>query len=267
MHRALLSAVLSLSVLLGTLVAAQDVSYTFTPIDVPGASATLAHGINKKGQIVGYYSLPNQNAWHGFLYTAGAFTPLDVPFPGATNGTQAFGINNKGQIVGGYSFGNGEVHGFLYADGVFTPFDVPGATNTVLFAINDHGLMVGEYDVDGSSRWHGFLYADGQVTTLAVPFAGATATHPYGVNNKGQVVGNYFTDAERYHGFLYAAGVFTVIDVPGATHTQAYGINDKGQIVEVYTDQSGGYGFSLHRRPVHHAGSTQCPGYYRSRPQ
>jgi hypothetical protein len=37
MHRALLSAVLSLSVLLSTLVVAQDASYTFTTIDVPGA--------------------------------------------------------------------------------------------------------------------------------------------------------------------------------------------------------------------------------------
>src|SRR5882724_1776035 len=114
MHRSLLSAVLSLSVLLSTLVAAQDASYTFTPIDVPGASATLAYGINNKGQIVGYYSLPGQNAWHGFLYAAGAFTSLDVPFSDATNGTQAYGINNKGQIVGGYSYANGEVHGFLY---------------------------------------------------------------------------------------------------------------------------------------------------------
>ena len=46
MHRALLSVVLSLSVLLSTLVAAQDASYTFTPIDVPGATRTEAHGIN-----------------------------------------------------------------------------------------------------------------------------------------------------------------------------------------------------------------------------
>jgi probable HAF family extracellular repeat protein len=78
MHRSLLSAVLSLTVLLGTLVAAQDASYTFTPIDVPGASATLAYGVNNKGQIVGYYSLPGQYAWHGFLYTPGVFTPFNL---------------------------------------------------------------------------------------------------------------------------------------------------------------------------------------------
>ena len=46
MRRYLLPAVLSLSVLLSALVAAQDASYTFTPIDVPGATRTEAHGIN-----------------------------------------------------------------------------------------------------------------------------------------------------------------------------------------------------------------------------
>ena len=44
MHRALLSAVLSLNVLLSTLVAAQDASYTFTTIDVPGARGTRSTG-------------------------------------------------------------------------------------------------------------------------------------------------------------------------------------------------------------------------------
>jgi hypothetical protein len=43
MHRALLSAVLSLSVLLSTVVVAQDVSHTFTTIDVPGAMGTQAY--------------------------------------------------------------------------------------------------------------------------------------------------------------------------------------------------------------------------------
>jgi hypothetical protein len=53
MPRSLLSVVLSLSVLLSTLVAAQDASYTFTTFDDPGATHTEAHGINLAGQVVG----------------------------------------------------------------------------------------------------------------------------------------------------------------------------------------------------------------------
>jgi hypothetical protein len=45
MHCALLLAVLSLSVLLSPLVAAQAAEYTFTTIDVPGSFITVARGI------------------------------------------------------------------------------------------------------------------------------------------------------------------------------------------------------------------------------
>jgi hypothetical protein len=47
-------------------------------------------------------------AAHAASYT---FTPLDVPFSGATD-TEAFGINDQGQIVGDYLDSSGG-HGFL----------------------------------------------------------------------------------------------------------------------------------------------------------
>ena len=65
MHRLLLSAVLSLSVLLSTLVVAQDASYTFTTIDVPGARSTIPYGINTAGQIVGTFDAVTRS--DGFL--------------------------------------------------------------------------------------------------------------------------------------------------------------------------------------------------------
>jgi probable HAF family extracellular repeat protein len=68
MPRALLSAVLSLSVLLGTLVTAHAASYTFTPIDVRRATQTFAYGINTAGQIVGYFSNA-AGGTQGFLAT------------------------------------------------------------------------------------------------------------------------------------------------------------------------------------------------------
>ena len=42
-------------------------SFTFTPIDVPGASDTRAVGINPSGQIVGFYD--GSTGQHGFLAT------------------------------------------------------------------------------------------------------------------------------------------------------------------------------------------------------
>ncbi len=78
-------------------------------------------------------------------------------------------------------------------------------------------------------------------TTIDVP--GATSNAPggfprggasaNGINNAGQIVGNFWDETGIARGFLYSGGVFTTIDVPGATSwgTVASGINNLGQIV------------------------------------
>jgi probable HAF family extracellular repeat protein len=118
MRRSLLPAVLSLSLLLSTFVAAQDVSYTFTTIDVPNALATVALDLNNQGQVVGYYYKINDPSAlpHGFLYDQGRITIIDVP--GALS-TVVHEINDQGQIIGNSDYA------FLYDGGVFTRLDPP----------------------------------------------------------------------------------------------------------------------------------------------
>ena len=60
---------------------------------------------------------------------------------------------------------------------------------------------------------------------------GAIRTEAYGINDAGQIVGNYQDASAATHGFLYTAGIFTSLDVPGALTTYAQGINNRGQIV------------------------------------
>jgi probable HAF family extracellular repeat protein len=135
MHRFLLSTVLSLSVLLSTLVAAQDASYTFTTIDVPGALYTEAHGINAAGQVVGGF-LDAGFTFHGFLTDGATFITIAVP--GASS-TMAFGINAAGQIVGGFFVDGTHGYGFLTGGATFTTIAVPGATFTEAHGINTAG--------------------------------------------------------------------------------------------------------------------------------
>jgi probable HAF family extracellular repeat protein len=85
-----------------------DSGGSFTRIDVPGAYATYACGINDSGQIVGYFN--DATGGHGFVDTGGSFTTIDVP--GATY-TEAHGINGSGQIVGHYTDSSGHGHAFL----------------------------------------------------------------------------------------------------------------------------------------------------------
>ena len=77
---------------------------TFSSIDVPGAFATAAHGINDRGQIVGEYVTITGGPNHGFVLDHGTFTTIDAP--GSTL-TRASGINNRGEIVGDTDAGQG----------------------------------------------------------------------------------------------------------------------------------------------------------------
>jgi uncharacterized membrane protein len=70
---------------------------TFTTIDPPGSTFTLALDINAPGDIVGNYATADGRG-HGFLLSKGTFTTIDVPGAGLLS--EANGINDAGVIVG-----------------------------------------------------------------------------------------------------------------------------------------------------------------------
>lgn len=82
----------------------------FTAIDRPVATATLASGINRGGQIVGFFQ-DEDGKTHGYVRSAnGGSTAIDAP--GAT-ATYAFGIADGSQIVGDFEDAGGRRHGFV----------------------------------------------------------------------------------------------------------------------------------------------------------
>jgi len=207
-------------------------SYTFSPINVPGAVQTQVNGINDSGQIVGNY-LAFTGTKYGFLLSAGNYTTLNVP--GSTQ-TGAYGINASGQIVGFYDMA-GVTHGFLLSAGTFTTIDPPSSTLTYAYKITASGQIVGQYH-DASGNDHGFLLTGGTYTTLDVP--GSTDTQGQGINDSLQIVGGYL--GEQQHGFLLSGGNYTTYDPPGSTFTIPYAINNSGQIVGQYnSDRARGF--------------------------
>ncbi len=174
----------------------------FTTIDVPGATATLATGINAAGQIVGSY-VDTFHRGHGFMLAGSKFTTVDPP--GAIS-TSATGINDAGQIVGEY-FG-ADTHGtvgFMLAAGRYTTIEVPGlgAGATHAIGINAAGSIVGYCPDATVTRRLGFVVISGRYITFDVP--GATETSARGINAADKIVGDY-VDAKGKHGFV-AAGV------------------------------------------------------------
>jgi hypothetical protein len=224
-----------------------DVTFTFTTIDVPGATNTLAGGLNNLDHIVGYYT-QSDGIFHGFLDVGGMFTSIDDPT--ATSGTGASDISGSDQIVGSYNFTDPShplegAHGFLLSGGVFTGIDYPavGVTSTTPVGINDLGDVVGLYRMNSPGT--GFLLSGGAYTSIMVPFANSCCTHASGINNAGQIVGQYKTpdDTAPPQGFLKTGATYTTINYPGATRTTLEGINNSGDIVG--NEQTAGANFAF----------------------
>ncbi|HWC19303.1 MAG TPA: hypothetical protein VG498_19990 [Terriglobales bacterium] len=228
--------------------------YTFTSIDYPGGTETVARGINNHGDIVGSYRIVPPI--HALLFSNGNFIPLAPTTALGANYSDAFKSNDRGDVVGYVTTDDGFSHGFLLSGGNLTMLDFPGASNTVAVGINEADVVVGWYDVgpfdeDGNpSAQHGFIWSGGNFVQVDVP--GASDTGVTGINARGDLVGgwdNRLAPAVE-HGFVYANGTFTTLDVPvaGSTFTQIDDINAQGDVVGAYEDGDGhGHGFVIRK--------------------
>jgi hypothetical protein len=236
-----------------------------TKFNGPRGGDVAVFGLNNRGQTTGTYvdagAVPGPDglyppgAVHGFMRARnGRIATFDVPFPYLLG---ILDINDRGQTVGFYDTPSGPGGGFLRErDGEITPIDLPGAGPfTFPFAVNNHGQVVGYYadedttlNPDGSIppyKVHGFLLYQGRFSRFDVP--DSLATFPYGINNRGQIVGGYFDAAGKQHGFLRERGHYRTLDAPGRLDgrdndgdgdidnldvaTIAWDINDRGEVL------------------------------------
>ena len=231
-------ATVAYSLLLCSFAAAQA-TYDFKPFQNPGATVTRVLGLNGHRTLVGMDdAIPGR---HAFVVDRSGHSSLDGVGILGTHTSFARGINNHGDIVGGYAGSDGREHGFVLRDSKLTTVDVPfrGAIGTQLNAINDAGVIVGVW-VDPALKGHGFIYQSGRFSNLQYP--GSRDTTPFGINSKGDIVGNWDSDQSATgHGFLFSGGQMISFDVPNAmpNGTAANGINDSGQIVGTYVGQDG----------------------------
>jgi uncharacterized membrane protein len=120
----------------------------------------------------------------------------------------------------------------------FTTINVKGSEETDTYAINNAGVIVGDY-IDSSGKMHGLKLVGRKVTNIDDPNAtGGTICND--INSSDAIVGSYVNSSGATKGFLYKNGKFTDVVPPGATtFSEANGINDQGEIVGDYDDSSG----------------------------
>ena len=183
------------------------------------------------------------------------FITIDMPTPNGQLGfTTLSDINENGQITGGFTDSNLGPYGFLLdkkkrATNIRCSRDVVSMEPQ---SLNKHGEIAGFATVITDTiripvppfkivitKLSGF-FRDKKGRCTILDFPGANLTEATGVNDDGQVVGNYRDAAGNFHGFFWDAGLFLTIDVSfaDARITAPTAINNVGQIVGFYYDNN-----------------------------
>jgi probable HAF family extracellular repeat protein len=168
--------------------------------DTFGGAWSQAYGINRSGQVVGAGATPNPTGStpdeHAFLYQNGVMR--DVGTLGGNN-SNARDINDAGQITGyssitlrfeeyGY---DRDTHAFLYERGTMKDLGTLGGTESMGFAINNAGVVVGESLLPENLARAAFVYARGRMTDLNTEVRlpeGWILVKALDINDKGQIL-------------------------------------------------------------------------------
>lgn len=193
-------------------------SVTFLPLGFTGFD------MNNAGTIVG--NTQENDSW---IWSDSGIVNLSLLRPGI----QATAINNRGEVAGAFSFADSPA--FIYSQGQIRDIGRPAGYNYAIpHAINDRGEVAGTAGNFPGDTSRAFIYSGGTMTAL--PTFGGDQGDAWGLNNKGQVVGETALPAQdaprgQPRAFLYEDGVLRQLFGPGGTELGAvYDINDAGAI-------------------------------------
>ena len=180
---------------------------------------SAAFDVNDRGTIVGFSSTTPSGSSQAFVYSSGVMTNID-PF-GFAGESYARGVNNLSDVVGQFLIQDRTAHhAFLYREGIFYDIGFSASPETVAFAINDQGQVVGTtlvpyedncFDPSGGgyrlcTRYtqHAFLYQAerrADLNTLIPANSGWELAWAFDINSHGQIVGYGLVDG-KFRAFL-----------------------------------------------------------------
>jgi len=148
-----------------------------------------AQSVNKKGVVTGT-SYDADGNFFGFVWKKGKMSKIGT-LGGAWS--EAYAVNNNGQVTGLAYTKDGSTHAFLMSPkGKLKDLGFIGDKTSISwgFAINDAGIVVGQFTVNGT--YHAFVYNGTKMkdlNTLIPRHKGWELLDAQGINNVGQIVG------------------------------------------------------------------------------
>jgi len=203
-----------------------------TAIDaVPGFPNTIAHAINRRGDIAGWMNssgnpVDSLSTTQGFVLGDGHVRTVSGL---GGRDSRVNGLNDSGLAVGAADTATGARHALAFSGAGITDLGtLPAGMASAAYAVNDTGVIVGSADVDGRAE-HAVSWVNGKIVDLGT-LPNGSASSARAINDRGQIVG--FSDSpDGIHAFLYARGAMRDLGTLGNDPSEASGINNRVEIV------------------------------------
>ena len=172
----------------------------------PGDSDGTVDTINDKGQMAGISGICSNavggaSAIHAVFWQDQNSTPIDMGNIGGMAWNTPAGMNNKGEVVGFANPSGDQNAGFnpiafywSMSTGIKNLGALAQDTNSIAYAINKHGLIVGQ-SFGGPNGSHAFIDQDDVMTdlnSLMIGHSSYTLVYANDVNDDGVIVGGAF---------------------------------------------------------------------------
>jgi len=201
-------------------------------------SGSFASNVNERDEAVGAEIVTDCETGIGRYQAVLWDAQNGVHELGSLGGSESYAvaINNRGQVIGLAQDASGIDHAFIWeATTGMVALDLPQGAEA--WDINDSGMVVGILR-------SGVVVIGTTTTTVIRPFKwtkegglteldllGGTQGFAYGINNKGEIVGDVLIDDESVGVKWSDCGAQRLASTPGEVGSIAYAINDRGLIV------------------------------------
>jgi hypothetical protein len=241
-----------LAALCGKAMPANAGTYTYTSLAPAGSIQPTIGGMNDSDQVVGSFQDPATYVSHGFLWSNGSFTQIDV----RTFGTFLTSINASGVAAGYYFASAADAKTFKYTAMIYDTVshrhnDVPFKKNASRAAVGINAKCEVVGSVFKGPDEKAFLGTASGSKLVSVPNAPYT-TLGVAINDWGEALLSGVDSSNNEYSYIYRGGKFTQLAPPGGVSVNGFGcasnsgfITNSGIAGGSYAEPNGVEGFIL----------------------